>query len=465
MAETPDKPDAMEILNKRIRRAEAELITKRTPSSVYEEEIAVLFTGNQHDAIPRSMILNEDLSPQERITWMVLRTGTTDPTKPGAIAKRSDLARAIGVSAPTVTTHRAMLRVHRWVTHCKHVRNHGKFIGDIYLLHDDPLSLITTLEIDPTYIQFLELQQQSGNKRLRAAASRILMEVAALLSDSRTTELELLENRMNRYKQHDQSKIFSPVEMNESMDDANPDQQTIPFDDSSRGSDQGISIEHDDQSKNFSPADPHQSKKFAPDEKEIFYLSSSYSGSSGSTDIPDRAREKLSPGRLQQINTYRQLRHNAAGVYGRKGTDSIEGLIDTHFPEFGHPLLLSYLTASTTVPGVLIIQRKLVTLAVEERFVLMAQMIGRFAMAVHGWADPIRNLQGYINSLIQAVTDGKFTPDEWAIEVIALVEENKPPRFEDSPERMTHRKLTGYYTEQESYAVKFEKWKQGKEWF
>jgi hypothetical protein len=147
-------------------------------------------------------------------------------------------------------------------------------------------------------------------------------------------------------------------------------------------------------------------------------------------------------------------------------SENMDAAVERYFPEFGHPLLVAYLIGNTSIAGLSIIYRKLTELtAPEERFVLAAQIIARFAMAQHGWAEPIRNLQGFTSSLILAVKEGRFEPDEWALDVMALVDENKPPRFEDCPERIARRKLAGIYVEPEPYHVKFEKWKQGKEWF
>ncbi len=456
------QPTSMELLQRKISKAEEDLIKKRNPSSPYDDDMAVLFTGNHHDAIPRSMIINEDLSPSERITWMVLRTGTSDPTKPGAIAKRSDLARAIGVSAPSVTTHRTMLRIHRWLTHCKHVRNHGKFIGDIYLLHDDPLSLASTIEVDPTYIQFLELQQQSENKRIRAAASRELMAISNLMASS-TTELDVMEKRINQYKQHsDQSKNFSPVDFDELMEEVNHNQTDLPFDEDLQG-------DKNDQSKNLSLDKSNQSKNFAPANKKISFISSSNSSGSSSTEIlTGRARENLSAERLSKISSYRDIRSNAAGTFGSNYTlGDIENMVIRFFPAFCHPYLMQrYLVGNTSALALSIIYRKLKeALTDDESYVVAAQIFGRFAMTQHGWAEPIRNLQAYTSTLIQTVHDGKFEPDEWAIEIMALVDQNKPPKFEDSPDLIARRKMMGNWIEPERYSDRFEKWKHGKDWF
>ena len=55
------------------------------------------------------------------------------------------------------------------------MRSKGRFVGDIYLLHDEPLSL-ATLELDPGYIEFLErlLSGSSKTTRVRQLAANIL---------------------------------------------------------------------------------------------------------------------------------------------------------------------------------------------------------------------------------------------------------------------------------------------------
>ncbi|HNG60120.1 MAG TPA: hypothetical protein PKZ52_09850, partial [Cellvibrionaceae bacterium] len=95
---------ALDALKRQINRAERDLIEQRDGDGVEGDEIALLFTGNWHDSIPRRIILSnaddgsQTLSPVERLTWMVFRVTINDHTKPGSMPRRADLASMIGCS-------------------------------------------------------------------------------------------------------------------------------------------------------------------------------------------------------------------------------------------------------------------------------------------------------------------------------------------------------------------------------
>ncbi len=190
-----------EAIKRQIDRAATNLIEQRTGGGAGEEdEIAVLFTGNWHDSIPRRLIVDDVLSPVEKITWQVIRLSVVNPSQPGSAPRRADLARHINCSAPTVTNSRNMLRIQRWMTFCKAVRKQGRFVGEIYLLHDEPFSLATTLEVDPSYIEFLEKTASNGNKNssLRKAAATELKAIDALRGDIKpVNEVEQIVNRIS----------------------------------------------------------------------------------------------------------------------------------------------------------------------------------------------------------------------------------------------------------------------------
>lgn len=174
----------LEGLRLQIKRTEAELIARQSNDEGNGDEMAVLFTGNWHDSIPRRLILDASMTASERLLWMVIRSTIGDASRPGSVPRRSELARLAGCSNTTITTSREVLRVNRWTTHCRTVRSKGRFVGDIYLLHDEPLSLASTLELDPGYIEFLErlLSGSSKTTRVRQLAANILREIDAMNS-------------------------------------------------------------------------------------------------------------------------------------------------------------------------------------------------------------------------------------------------------------------------------------------
>jgi hypothetical protein len=174
----PRSTPTVETLKQHIRRAERELLFHKAAGGG-GEDLALLFTGNAHDAIPRNLILNQTLSPVEKVTWQALRLSIGSPQNPGSTPKRDELALMVNCSPPTISTARQMLRLCRYTTLCSVVRERGMFVGEIYLLHDEAMDIATTLQIDPTYLEFVQSLAGSGNRsaRVRKEAGLILREL------------------------------------------------------------------------------------------------------------------------------------------------------------------------------------------------------------------------------------------------------------------------------------------------
>jgi hypothetical protein len=80
------------------------------------------------------------------------------------VSSRSTIARAI-----------AILRVTRWLTQCARVRKtSGRFHGNVYALHDEPLPLADALHLDADYMSFLDNSRGHGHARVRTVAQGVL---------------------------------------------------------------------------------------------------------------------------------------------------------------------------------------------------------------------------------------------------------------------------------------------------
>ncbi|HDY5463030.1 TPA: hypothetical protein RQ711_006728, partial [Pseudomonas aeruginosa] len=110
----------------------------------------------------RRLLLDKRLTPLERNCWQVFRLLINDdgltafPTyeqlrpylgmQPGKIASRETIAKALKV-----------LRLTRWLSLGRRLRNdlNGQVQGNVYILHDEPVSPAEALELDPDYMQLL----------------------------------------------------------------------------------------------------------------------------------------------------------------------------------------------------------------------------------------------------------------------------------------------------------------------
>ena len=420
------------LLSNQILKAERELVNDRTGDQD-DDSIAVLFTGNWHDSVPRRLLVSQDLAPVEKTTWQIIRLTITDPARPGSTPRREELAMMVNCSAPTITTSRHMLRVCRWMTFCKSVRKQGRFVGEIYLLNDEPLSLASTLELDVEYIPFLEsMASGNGNKRLRTAAAQVLAEIDQLQNVDQPTDTQVMAERishgggMSLFTEAHQSKIFAAVKDATPVENPENNQESGPA---------------GDQRKNFATAKTHQRKNLSPVESKKFLSSRGSSCSLNNNkylNISTRARgtDPVNQGAEAQhsIDEFRDLAD--IGRWGNAHATP-KALLATLSPKLVSPNLNRYTSwlfagkAST----IAVIIRKLKSLPDSVAEMVMFQLIGREAAHFHGWSDPVRNPVGYATELANRARRNEFTPDEWALELYRAAEDGSQPGFSDSPDK------------------------------
>ncbi|MDG6399264.1 STY4528 family pathogenicity island replication protein [Pseudomonas quasicaspiana] len=149
------------------------------------ENTGILFTGNPHEAVPRRLLLDNRLTPLERNAWQVFRLllnsdGLTSfPTyeqlqpylaaSPFKVASRETVAK-------TLTT----LRLTRWLSLAGRVRDEvtGQMKGNIYLLHDEPISISEAMLLDRGYLELVGNSLEHANKSICQVAAHTLEEFA-----------------------------------------------------------------------------------------------------------------------------------------------------------------------------------------------------------------------------------------------------------------------------------------------
>jgi hypothetical protein len=139
------------------------------------QDDALLFLGNWHDAMPRLIFQDPVLQPVDTRVWGVIKIAATG-TGPTAFPTYKHIAKTANVgSEATVARSMAILRATRWLTLCRRVRDYqGRFRGNVYALHDEPLPLADTLHLDQEYMQFLEQCSQHAHARVREVGEAVL---------------------------------------------------------------------------------------------------------------------------------------------------------------------------------------------------------------------------------------------------------------------------------------------------
>jgi len=138
----------------------------------------IIFSGNPHETVPRRLLLDKRLTPLERNCWQVFRLLVNEdgitafPTydqlrpylgmNPGKPASRETVAKALTV-----------LRLTRWLSLGRKVRNElsGQVQGNVYLLHDEPVTPAEALEFDRDYMSLLMQSMEHQNKAIREVAT------------------------------------------------------------------------------------------------------------------------------------------------------------------------------------------------------------------------------------------------------------------------------------------------------
>ena len=121
----------------------------------------LLFLSAWHEAMPALVHLDPVLDPVDSRVFAVLWIWAKQQGRGSTAFPSYDylLDRANIQSRATVARSLAILRITRWVTLCRRVRDQGRNRGNIYALHDEPLALASTLYLDPGYMEFLQNAQ------------------------------------------------------------------------------------------------------------------------------------------------------------------------------------------------------------------------------------------------------------------------------------------------------------------
>jgi len=144
-------------------------------SGTQEEQGALLYFGNWQDPIPRLLILDRTLDASDVRLWAYLRTLFTQPGMPSVFPSYREIQQDLPMAKATLAGCISILRATRWITRCATVRDaRGRFKGNIYALHNEPLNLADTLYLDDEYMAFLAKSAQHSYKRVRVIASAVL---------------------------------------------------------------------------------------------------------------------------------------------------------------------------------------------------------------------------------------------------------------------------------------------------
>ena len=410
-------------LKQQIDAAAAEMATriqdKRTKNNG-SEPLALLFSGQIHHSIPQPLLFNPAIGPTEKTIWLLMRALFTGNNRLAEAPRRSDLAALVPCTGPTVSKSRAMLRLHRWITLCRRVRDvKGRNVGDIYMLHEEPLPIPETLILDCEYVSFLE--DVAENSRFTLPVRTLALEMQDVIQQNPDPQqvalLESLQHRMTGDRQDHRGKNFTPV------DDSRSKILTLGKNGQNPGEQRKIEENH--RGKNFTSVDNgqdsgenpeinknHRGKNFTP-------VPCSCSSSSSKNINTPTARARTKNAQAGCISAA----YSENDLFEMSFRDWMEKFT-SYFPWFRDYQYLPYIVDALSFQWVYleVFSRQLSELDQNSAKLVSYQLIAKSLAGIRGLSRPIDNYQGYLHSMIKKVRAQQFVLDEFGEELRMSVE-------------------------------------------
>ncbi|WP_449425293.1 STY4528 family pathogenicity island replication protein [Rhodanobacter lindaniclasticus] len=189
------------LLDDTLRRLEPSRPTAPAPSDGF------LYSGNRHESVPRVPFFDRRLTPLERNAWQVFRLQlnedglTAFPTYEQLRPFLTSMPCVPKASHETVARALTVLRLTRWLSLVRHRRDArtGRIQGNLYVLHDEPLSPYEAMQLDPDYLGLVSQALTHASKAVQRVGYHVLQELTEdpLLSGRvLPTRLHVLTQRM-----------------------------------------------------------------------------------------------------------------------------------------------------------------------------------------------------------------------------------------------------------------------------
>jgi len=156
-----------------------ETVARAEAAAQSESANRMLFLGNRHHAFPSAIIKDPVLEPVDKMVWMVIMLQVQETGGNTAFPGYGSIGRMANISSrSTIARAIAILRATRWLTLCRRVRKpSGRFCGNVYALHDEPLPLADACHLDAGYLAFLRKSVEHAHSRVRAVAQGVLRSI------------------------------------------------------------------------------------------------------------------------------------------------------------------------------------------------------------------------------------------------------------------------------------------------
>ncbi|MBV6791577.1 STY4528 family pathogenicity island replication protein [Xanthomonas euvesicatoria] len=161
-------------------------VSSCTTTSTPQPHDGFLFSGNRHEAVPRALFFDRRLTPLERNAWQVCRLMLNDdgltawPTYEQLRPWLTSMPCAPKASHETVARALTVLRLTRWLSLARRRRDpkSGRILGNLYVLHDEPLSPFEAMQLDPAYLELVSQALTHASKAIQRVGQQALQELA-----------------------------------------------------------------------------------------------------------------------------------------------------------------------------------------------------------------------------------------------------------------------------------------------
>nr|WP_298411625.1 STY4528 family pathogenicity island replication protein [uncultured Halomonas sp.] len=167
----------------------------------------LLFMGNPHETVPRALLLDRRLGAVDVLGWQMIRL-LANADRTTAFPTYDELEPLLRASAhqrasrKTVARVIAILRLTRWMTLGLKARNtaNGRMIGNVYVLHDEPLAPAEALSLDTAYLEYVIGCTRHHHRAVARVAALVRDELAESGVLDVPTRLEIIEQRAKRLR-------------------------------------------------------------------------------------------------------------------------------------------------------------------------------------------------------------------------------------------------------------------------
>ncbi len=166
-----------------------------------------IYSGNCHESVPRALFLDRRLTPLERNAWQVFRLllngdgVTAFPTYDQLRPYLASTPCAEQASHETVARALTLLRLTRWLSLVRRRRDPktGRIKGNLYVLHDEPLTPFEAMQLDPEYLGLVSHALNHASKAIQRVGYHAIQELGEdpmLSGRVLPTRLQVLTQRM-----------------------------------------------------------------------------------------------------------------------------------------------------------------------------------------------------------------------------------------------------------------------------